>query len=113
MCMNKQQQRELADAARLMAMTCVRNTRLEDIQAGKVPVSRTGDFSDVTVVDADGRRISWPEVSHFDDEAMRELMRQVVGRLYTFYVMGGEPDFQAMLERWKPACLARGCPQAG
>ena len=57
---------------------------LEDMHAGIVPVTRTGDFSDVTVVDADGRRIPWPEVSHFDDEAMRDLMRDIVDRLYVF-----------------------------
>ena len=64
--------------AKLMALTCVRNTKLEDIHAGIVPVSRTGDYSDVVVVDADGRRIAWRGVSHFDDDAMRDLMRQVV-----------------------------------
>ena len=67
-----------------MALLCVRNTALEDIHAGRVPVTRTGDYSDVTVVDADGRRIPWPQVSHFDDDAMRDLMREIVDKLYTF-----------------------------
>ena len=66
-----------ADLAKAMAMFCVRNTQLEDLHAGIVPVTRTGDYSDVTVIDADGRRIPWPEISHFDDDAMRDLMRQV------------------------------------
>ena len=64
---------------------------------------RPGDFSDVTVVEADGRRIPWPEVSHFDDGAMRDLIRQIVDRLYTFQVMGGDPDFQDIVARWIPA----------
>lgn len=111
--MNEQEQRELANLARLMALTCFHNGNLEDIHAGKVPVSRTGDFSDVTVVDAEGRRIPWPEVSHFDGGAMREPMRQVVDRLYRFYAMGGDPDFQDSIECWIPVALRVGCPQAG
>ena len=83
----------------------VRNTALEDIHVGKAPVSRTGDYSDVMVVDAEGRRIPWPEVSHFDDDVMRDLMREIVDRLYAFHVMAGEPDFQAGIERWIPVAL--------
>ena len=101
--MDKEERKVLADLAKLMALTCVRNTKLEDIHAGIVPVSRTGDYSDVVVVDADGRRIAWPGVSHFDDDAMRDLMRQVVDRLYTFHVMIDDPRFQAMLAFWQPS----------
>ena len=72
---------------------CVRNSALEDIHADKSPVSRTGDFSDVLVVDAEERRIPRPEVSHFDEEVMGDLMRQIVDRLYTFQVKSGDPNF--------------------
>ena len=92
------EERDRADWFRVMALMCVRNTQLEAIHSGVVPVSRTGDFSDVTVVDADGRRIAWPKASHFDDEAMRRLMRQVVNRLYTCHVKVGDPDFQRIVE---------------
>ena len=84
-------------------MMCVRNTKLEDIHAGVVPVSKTGDFSDVMIVDANGREIPWPEVSHFDDDAMRDLMRQIVNRLYTFQLMADDPHFQRLIDRWSPA----------
>ena len=70
---------------RTMVLVCVRNSKIEDIHAGLTPVTKTGDYSDVTVIDADGRRIAWPDVSHIDDEQMRDLMRQVVDRLHTFY----------------------------
>ena len=83
-----------------MAMLCVRNTLLEDIHAEIVPVTRTGDYSDVTVIDADGRRIPWPDVSHIDDDAMRDLMRQVVNRLYTFQLRAEEPGFLERASRW-------------
>ena len=103
--MNTQERQDCADLVRLMAMVCVRNTALEAIHAGKAPISKTGDFSDVIVVDAEGRRIPWPEVSHFDDEVMRDLMREIVDRLFTFRVMGADPDFQAGIERWIPLAL--------
>ena len=53
---------------RTMALTCVRNSMLEDTHAGLTPATRTGDYSDVTVIDGDGRRIPWPDASHIDDE---------------------------------------------
>ena len=52
---------------------------------------------------ADGRRIPWPDVSHFDDNAMRDLMRQVVDRLYSFEVRSQEPDFLDRIGLWMKA----------
>ena len=99
--MDEQLRRGLhAELAKAMAMFCVRNTELENIHAGLVPVTRTGDYCDVIVIDADGRRIPWPEVSHFDDDAMRELMRQVVDRLYTFHALAEDPRLLRLMERW-------------
>ncbi|MFT3691273.1 hypothetical protein [Paenirhodobacter sp.] len=37
--------------AKGMAMICVRNTIREDLHAGRVPITKTGDFSDVHVID--------------------------------------------------------------
>lgn len=93
----------VANLAKAMAMICVRNTRLEDLHAGPVPVSRTGDYSDVFVLDAEGNRIPWPEVSRLDDDEMRDLMRQIVNRLYTFHLRLGDPDFQHVITRWLSA----------
>ncbi|MBF0628351.1 MAG: hypothetical protein HQL91_09020 [Magnetococcales bacterium] len=98
----KEEQRIAAQLAKMMAMLCVRNTRLEDLHAGLVPVSRTGDFSDVRVIDADGNEIPWPEVSHLDDDEMKALMKQIVNRLYTFHLKADDPDFQRMVDRWAP-----------
>jgi len=86
--------------SKIMTMMCVRNTKLEDIHAGVVPVSKTGDFSDVMVIDAEGRKIPWTKVSHFDDDVMRDLMRQVVNRLYTFQLKTDDPYFQKLIDRW-------------
>ena len=89
-----------AEVAKAMAMFCVRNTKLDNPHAGVVLATRTGDYSDVLVIHADGRRRPWPEVSHFDDDAMRDLMREVVDRLYTFQELAGEPGMLRLVERW-------------
>lgn len=94
------EERAAAQLAKAMAMICVRNTMLENIHAGRGPVTKTGDYSDVYVIDAEGNRLLWTEVSRIDDDEMRDLMRQVVNRLYTFQLCFGEPEFQAMVDRW-------------
>jgi hypothetical protein len=94
------EKRFAARLAKVMAMMCVRNTKLEDLHAGLVPITRTGDYSDVFVVDADGRRIPWLEASHIDDAQMRDLMRQIVNRLYSFHLRCDDKEFQNEIDRW-------------
>ena len=94
------EERIAARLAKVMAMMCVRNTKLENLHAGLVPVTKTGDYSDVVVLDAEGRKIPWVEVSHIDDDQMRELMKDIVNRLYTFQMRIDDPEFQAWIDRW-------------
>jgi hypothetical protein len=94
------EQRVAAHLAKIMAMICVRNSSLEDLHAGQVPTTRTGDYSDVFVVDADGRRVPWPDVSRIDDDEMRTLMRDIVNRLYTFHICADAPELQAEVALW-------------
>ncbi|MXW93301.1 MAG: hypothetical protein F4114_12535 [Rhodospirillaceae bacterium] len=78
-----------------MALMCVRQSMLEDLHRGLSPVTKTGDYSDVVVVDAEGRRLPWPDVSRFDENEMHDLMRQIVNKIYTFLVKMDDPDFAA------------------
>jgi hypothetical protein len=98
----KQEDKEriAASLAKVIAMMCVRNTGLEALHAGVIPVTRTGDYSDVFVLDADGRKIPWAETSHIDDDRMRALMREIVNRLYTFHVSCDDPEFLKLAEKW-------------
>lgn len=99
--MNKDAEKRIAaKLAKTMAVMCVRNTHIETIHAGKTPVTKTGDWSDVTVVDADGNRISWTDVSHINDDQMRDLMRDIVNRLYTYHLCADDPGLQTEIERW-------------
>ena len=86
-----------AVVAKGMAVMCFRNTPIEDFHDRTPPVSHTGDFSDVVVIDANGRRIPWREVSHVSQDEMRGLMRRVVNRLYTCQLHAGDPDFFGIL----------------
>ena len=66
--------------AKYMALLCFRNTDvLEDLHSGEVPVSKSGDYSDVKVITPDGG-IPWNDLSRFDDREMKALMTDVVNR---------------------------------
>jgi hypothetical protein len=110
--MNKDAEKRIAaQLAKAMTMMCVRNTLLEDLHAGLGPVTRTGDYSDVEVLDADGNRIPWSEVSRIDDDEMRDLMRQIVNRLYTFHLNNDDPALRSEIDRWMTVAGKRDEPE--
>ena len=99
--MNRDDEKRIAARmAKTLAMMCVRNTGLETLHAGVVPVTQTGDYSDVRVIDADGREIAWNDVSHLDDDQMRALMKEIVNRVYTFYISIDDEEFRDRIDRW-------------
>lgn len=99
--MNQDDEKRIAaKMAKTLAMMCVRNTGIETLHAGIVPVTHAGDYSDVRVIDADGREIAWNDVSHLDDDQMRALMREIVNRLYTFNVSIDDLEFRNRVDRW-------------
>lgn len=99
--MNRDDERRIAARmAKTLAMMCVRNTGLETLHAGVVPVTHTGDYSDVRVIDADGREIAWNDASHLDDDQMRALMKEIVNRIYTFHISIDDPKFRERIDRW-------------
>lgn len=69
--------------AKYMVEQCFRNSGLEDLHAGTVPGSKTGDYSDVVVRTPFGD-IPWKRLSRFDDNEMKVLMVEVVNRTYRF-----------------------------
>ena len=99
--MNRDNEKRIAaKMAKTLAMMCVRNTGLETLHAGIVPVTHAGDYSDVRVIDADGREIAWNDVSHLDDSQMRDLMREIVNRLFSFHISINDPEFMERVDRW-------------
>jgi hypothetical protein len=94
-------QLKVADALRAEpAMPLPRKQSKIEVPASKTPATRTGDRSDVTVVDANANRIPWTEVSHISDDEMHDLMRDIVNRLYTFHLCADDPGLQAEIDRW-------------
>lgn len=69
--------------AKHIALRCFRNSILEDFHAGKVPDSKTGDYSDVVVHTPYGE-IPWNELSRISDAEMKLLMQDVVNHTYHF-----------------------------
>jgi hypothetical protein len=72
----------IAEKAKILVMACFRNGYLEDLHAGKSPVTKTGDYTDVTVTDASGRIFPFSELSRISDDEMRLLMKSAVSKLY-------------------------------
>ncbi len=78
------QKRSESEFAKIMTAACVRRGSLEKLHAGRTPVTRSGDYSDVKVIDAEGREIPWNQVSRISQDEMKMLMTGVVNRIHTF-----------------------------
>ena len=64
--------------AKYIALHCFRNTDvLEDLHSGEVPISESGDYSDVKVITPD-REIPWSDLSRFDNSEMKAMMIDLV-----------------------------------
>jgi len=82
--MSISQKKTQSEFAKMMAAACVRRGYLEKLHAGFTPVTRSGDYSDVKVIDAEGREIPWNQVSRINQEEMKTLIIGVVNRIHTF-----------------------------
>ncbi len=69
--------------AKHLVLNCFRNSALEELHAGVVPGSKTGDYTDVVVHTPFGE-IPWNDLSRFDDAEMKMLMIDVVDKVYQF-----------------------------
>jgi len=83
-----------SELAKAIVAYCFRNASIESIHAGIAPVSNTGDFSDVFVVDANGNKIPWVKASRISQEEMKELMQTAVNRVYAVLSREGDAEFE-------------------
>lgn len=72
--------------AKFLALHCFRNTELENLHSGMVPISQSGDYSDVRVITPVGE-IAWTKLSRFDNNEMKALMIDVGNHCYRFLTM--------------------------
>ena len=98
---------------RIMATFRVRNSGPVDLSAGQIAVARTGDCSDVLVDDADGQRVSKPDVARIDDDEKGALMRRIVDRLCTFQIKADGPALRDEIARWMACAESRDDPTLG
>lgn len=82
--------------AKAIALSCFRNSILEDFHSGITPSSKTGDYSDVRVV-SQYNDIPWTRLSRIDDCEMKELMIDVVNRTYTMLTNLSKPEYLKMM----------------
>ena len=54
------------------------------------------------MVDAEGTRLPWSDISRFDEDEMRDLMRQIVNKIYTFLAKMDDADFMAWRDFLRP-----------
>lgn len=85
--------------AKMMGLMCVADSKLGKLTEGRSPVTRTGDYSDVVVVDADGRIIPWQRVARLEVSEIDRTMREIVDKLYTFLWNFEEPELAALRDR--------------
>ena len=85
-----------ASMAKSMGLMCFADSGLGKLTEGECPVTRTGDYSDVVVVDADGRIIPWRRVARFDAKEMRRTRREIVDKLFTFLLNMQETELEAL-----------------
>jgi hypothetical protein len=71
--------------AMVLVEQCVRNSTLENLHAGIIPDSLTGDHSDVKVVTPYGE-ISWSALPRISDDEMKLLIVEIVNKVYTFLI---------------------------
>ena len=88
--------RGTASMAKSMGLMCFADSALGKLTEGECPVTRTGDYSDVVVVDADGRIIPWRRAARFDAKEMRRTRREIVDKLFTFLLNMQETELEAL-----------------
>lgn len=81
--------------AKAIALEAFRHP-LEDLHGGIFPSSKTGDYSDVKVVTPYGE-IPWARLGRITDEEMKELMIEVVSKVYTLLVDLDDPSMQGAI----------------
>lgn len=83
-----------AELAKAIVAYAFRNGPLENTHTGITPVSHTGDFSDVVIVDAAGNKIPWNKASRISQAEMKAMMQTAVNRVYAVLSHDGDAKFE-------------------
>jgi hypothetical protein len=105
------EERGIAAVTKRLVVNCVRNTILEHFHAGHGPITKTKDGSDIKIIDAEGKEYAWNEVSRITDTEMKEFIKQVVDRTYTFLTFIEDEEFQELMDRYYVSVSKWDAPQ--
>ena len=106
----KAKEKSAAYIAKLLSLLCFRNP-LEDLHAGISPQTKSGDYSDVKIVDGYGQETPWNAASRISDDEMKEIVIQAVNLVYTFMIKQDDPKFYPALNEFYCATSAWNKPE--
>jgi hypothetical protein len=86
--------------AMVLVEQCVRNSTLENLHAGIIPDSLTGDHSDVKVVTPYGE-IPWSALSRISEDEMKLLIIEIVNKVYTFLIHSDDLAALTPSKKWQ------------
>ena len=99
---SEEDQKDAGIVANLVTAMCVRAYGIEKIHRGISVVTRTGDYSDVKIIDGEGNEIPWNEASRITNSEMKELMKRTANRLYTYFLQRFDPRFERAVKAYMP-----------
>lgn len=89
--------------AKFLAYNCYRNTFIEKLHEGFYPITKTGDYSDVKVIDGTGEEIPWNSLSRISDKEMCRLNKEIVNKIYTFFMLKDDEAAQEFFSSRYPS----------
>ena len=72
--------------AKALAFMCLNEHFKLPLHSGRDPVSRTGDYTDVVVTDAKGRKMAWNQACRVSYREREKMMEDVAEGIYDFLV---------------------------
>lgn len=89
-------------AVSIVANCMTSGSTMKMLNAGKEVASKTGDYSDVTIIDAEGNKSTWAETAKILHKDMDAIKKDVTDHIYTFLTnMGNELYLDDFLDRGK------------
>lgn len=84
--------------AKALAFLCLNEHFKQPLHNGKQPLSKTGDYTDVFITDADGRRIIWCQACRVSAVEKTMIIEDVVSGIYDFLLNMESDAFGRRLE---------------
>lgn len=108
--MTVEEKRIAQKMAKALAFMCLNDHFKLPLHSGLSPVSHTGDYTDVIITDAKGRKLVWSQVCRVSYPEREKMMQDVADGIYDFLLNVETEAFARRLEdayrastHWKEA----------